>query len=152
MTDRHSWPKSLLYAIHQSHFLIEKRLAERLAEAGRISFSQFMVLSGIACCAKRSQSDIAEYLFLTEATVSRHVRTLIAGGLLTKKVNPKSKREFILSITTKGRREMERVRDVVEREIESIVSPLRTSDRDALMQAMSSLLSSLHASPVHRTN
>lgn len=152
MTDRSAWPKSFLYAIHQSHFLIEKRLAERLAQAGRISFSQFMVLSGLACCSKRSQSDIAAFLFLTEATVSRHVRTLIRSGLLAKKVNPKSKREFILSITTKGREEMERVRDIVDREIENIVAPLRVSDRDALMKTMSSLLSSLHASPTHHTN
>lgn len=138
-----TWTKSFLYAIHQTHFLIEKRLAERLARERRISFSQFMILVALSCCAKRSQADIAGHLFLTEATVSRHVRTLIASGLLAKKSNPKSRREFVLSITPKGRKEMGRVRAIVDREFEDIVSPLCPTDRSALMSAISSLLSSL---------
>lgn len=149
MPDKTAWSKSFLYAIHQTHFLIEKRLAERLTKERRISFSQFMVLMALSCCAKRSQADIAGYLFLTEATVSRHVRTLIASGLLVKKSNPKSRREFVLSITSKGREEIERVRAIVDREFQSIVSPLCSADRSTLLSAMTSLLSSLQ-SPVRK--
>ena len=143
MSKSPTWSRGFLYTIHQTNFLIEKRLVERLAKERRISFSQFVVLMGLACCAKRSQADIAEHLFLTQATVSRHVRTLIANGLLVKKINPRSKRECILTITLKGRKEMARARDIVEQEMKNIVAPIRSADRMLLLNVFRSLLTTL---------
>jgi DNA-binding MarR family transcriptional regulator len=100
---------------------------------------------GLACCAKRSQADIAEHLFLTQATVSRHIRTLIANGLLVKKINPRSKRECILTITLKGRKEMARARDIVEQEMKNIVAPIRSADRMLLLKVFRSLLTTLQS-------
>jgi MarR family 2-MHQ and catechol resistance regulon transcriptional repressor len=149
MADILQWSKGFLFEIHQTHFLIEKRLAERLAAAQRITFSQFLVLMALSCCNNASQSDIAGYLFLTEATVSRHIRTLIANGYVTKKKNPESKREFVLSITAKGGAEMQKTQSVIDKEITEIISPLSAANRDELSKATSSLLSSLQKNSIH---
>ncbi len=145
MTGIADWPKSFFFGLHQAHFLIEKRLAEKLSEAGLVSFSQFLVLMSLCCRDKASQCSIAENLFITEATVSRHVRALLRCGLVTKRTNPKSHREFLLALTPKGRREMERSRKAIDDEIDRIISEINERDRQQMMTTMQSLLSALYS-------
>ncbi len=93
-----------MYALHQAHFLIEKHLSDALAKKDTITFSQFLVLLALSCqCSKRStQREIADFLFLTEATVSRHIGTLVDAGYLERSENPESRRENILTLTRSG--------------------------------------------------
>lgn len=145
MTTILDWSKSLVYEMHQTHVLIQKRLAERLAKSKRITFSQFLVLMALSCCKGASQRDVATYLFLTEATVSRHIQVLMKEGLLTKIINPKSKRESILTLTTKGKTEIERSQKIIDEEIVSIMSPIKERDRTCLLKTFKQLTHTLHA-------
>lgn len=108
------WSKSFMYNIHQTHFLIEKYLEHKLAQKKCISFSQFLVLLPLLCIPKASQADIAEVLFLTEATVSRHMRTLTEDHLVTRKEDPDNRRKHILTMTVRGHKEFTKAQNVIE--------------------------------------
>lgn len=139
----HDWSKSFMYAIHQTHFLLEKRLVSRLQQAGRISFSQFLVLIALSCSSNPSQREVADFLFITEATVSRHIEALRAGGYLSRSNNPNSRRSHILTLTEKGRREIKKTQEVLNQELDAVFLPIKDEERKSISTAFERIVNSL---------
>mgnify|MGYP005617183889 FL=1 len=99
--DTDDFSKSFMYSVHELYFLVQKRIEMLLSKSKKITFSQFLILVGFQCSQKKSisQSDIAERLHLTEATVSRHISTLVTLGYLLKKEDKDNRRKHQKEIT-----------------------------------------------------
>lgn len=132
-----------MYQIHQTYFFAEKRLEEKLAEAKGISFSQFLILLGLRCNESASQTEIAQFLYLTEATVSRHITALEKGKYLTRKEDPDNRRKHILGLTAKGQKAFAEAHKVIEDELKDIFGPIPKKDRALIEGAFESVLAKL---------
>lgn len=139
--------KGFMYSIHQMYFLVQKHLEQALAKSKQISFSQFMILIGFQCSesAQVSQASIAEYLYLTEATVSRHISTLVDLGLLSRTEDTANRRKHIIRITAKGKKAFEGARSIIDSELESIFDSIKEKDRAGIMKNFSHVLTTLLA-------
>ncbi len=137
------WSKSFMYAIHQTYFLAEKRLEHKLHEAKGISFSQFLILLGLHCKAKTSQSAIANFLYLTEATVSRHVTALEKLKYLTRLEDPDNRRRHILTMTPYGAKVFSTAHAIIEGELKEIFTVIPQRDRSLITQSFKGVITKL---------
>jgi DNA-binding MarR family transcriptional regulator len=137
--------KSFMFSIHQMFFLVEKRLEHILSKRKSLSFSQFLILVGFHCeeSAGISQSVVAERLHLTEATVSRHITTLVEQGLLSRMEDKANRRKHIIAITSKGKAAFKKTGAIVHKELDSIFSPIKEKDRANIMKNFSAVLDQL---------
>jgi len=137
--------KSFMYSVYQLQFLVAKRLEQVLLKEKTVSFSQFMILVGFECSDKGtvSQSDIAENLNLTEATVSRHVSVLVKSGLLVQTLDAKNRRKRIITMTTQGKAAFVKANRIVTRELASLFSVISPTDRTNIMKNFSLVLPQL---------
>ena len=131
-SDELDWSKSFMYAIHQTYFLIEKRLEHKLRDANGVSFSQFLILLGLHCKKRGSQSAIADFLYLTEATVSRHISALEKEKLLTRKEDPENRRKHILTMTPRGAKAFAGAYALITNELEEMFTVIPGEDREII--------------------
>lgn len=147
MTNKHamlSWGAGLMHSIHHANFLIQRHLEQRLAESGRITFAQFLVLMPVHCKERASQTDIAEATSLTEATVSRHVSALAEEGLLTRTEDPTNRRKHVLALTAKGARELDRAYELLDLALQDLFTrSLSEKEREALRTSLSRITAQL---------
>ena len=141
--DTLDWSKSFMYLLHKTYFLIEKKLEHKLHEDKGISFSQFLILLGVHCKKSASQNDIAEFLFLTEATVSRHVSVLHKSRYLKRIDDKKNRRKYILLLTPLGLRKFSRAHALIENELHSIFNVIKLSKRNSISAAFTDVLQQL---------
>jgi DNA-binding MarR family transcriptional regulator len=134
-----------MYSIHQLHGLVQKHLEQTLVKEKAISFSQFMVLVGFACKEKSplSQATIAEYSNLTEATVSRHITTLVSLGFLSKEENNENRRKFQITITRKGVLAFKKAEEILDRELVNIFSEINEKDSNHIMKNFNKVITLL---------
>lgn len=137
------WSKSFMYQIHQTYFFAQKRLEHELLLAKGISFSQFLILLGLRCKESSSQTEIADFLYLTEATVSRHITALEKGKYLTRKEDPNNRRKHILGLTPKGLKAFTSAHKIIEDELKDIFGPIPKKDRALIGEAFERVLAKL---------
>ena len=137
------WSKSLMYSIHQTHFLVEKHLEQKLTKARGISFSQFLILLPLHCNKSASQTEVAHFLHLTEATVSRHISGMAKELLITSKEDSKNRRKNILELTKKGKTAFDNAHSVIEKELETIFAIVPQSDRQNISHTFEAILKKL---------
>lgn len=139
--------KSFMYAIHQTYFLVQKHLEHILLKRKSLSFSQFFILVGFTCSPNKpvSQSLIAERLHLTEATVSRHITTLVDLGFLSRSEDAANRRKHIILITKKGTQAFQAASKVIDKELESIFSSIPTKDRTNIIKNFYTIITTLRS-------
>lgn len=132
-----------MYNIHQTHFLVKKHLEHELSVAKGISFSQFMILLALHCKEVSSQSTIAEFLYLTEATVSRHINAFTKEGYVIRKEDPENRRKHILTLTQKGTRAFEHAQQIIDHELKNIFEVIPLRDRTHITNAFEKVMKKL---------
>jgi DNA-binding MarR family transcriptional regulator len=134
-----------MYQLHESVFLIEKRLEKKLSLISPLSFSQFVILMGVSCKGSNigGQSSLAEFLHMTEATVSRHISRLSKDDFLIKISNPANKKEKNLVLTDEGQRNFNKAQKALKHELSIIFSPLTESEQKKIMSSIALLTASL---------
>lgn len=145
--------KSFMYSVHQMHFLVQKHLEQVLLKHKCLTFSQFMILVGFKCSKSNSgstlsgsvsQTQIAAELDLTEATVSRHIGTLVKLGYVKREEDKNNRRKHILSITTKGMNVFKKAKEVIDAELTTLFSVINKNDRDSIMKNFQAVLNLLN--------
>lgn len=134
------WSKSFMYSIHQTYFLVQKRLEQKLLKVANISFSQFLILLPLHCKDKASQADIAEFLHLTEATVSRHINGLVKEGIISRKEDPNNRRKHILTLTAKGTKDFVDAHKKIETELAEIFKVIPEKHRTLMTRSFDDVL------------
>lgn len=145
--DPEDFSNSFMYSVHQMNFLVSKHLEQTLSKAGALTFSQFMILVGFKCphSGDVSQQTIAQTLDLTEATVSRHVATLVAQGYVYRKEDESNRRKHILSITTKGDNAFNKAKKIINGELDSLFSIIPVSERQKTITTFNDILLQLQS-------
>lgn len=136
-----------MYSLHQTYFLTLKRLDSRLQKTQNLTFSRFLILLSFHCKGTISQQNVANFLHLTEATVSRHINGLTKEGLLKKTINVKNRREHILSLTDKGKEAFKRAHDEIESELEILFDHVTTKERDSTSIVFEKIITKLNDTP-----
>ena len=141
--DKLDWSKSFMYSLHETYFLVEKRLEQRLSEDNRITFSQFLIFLPLHCGENVSQSDVATFLHLTEATVSRHISTMAREGLLEKKEVVGNRRKHTLTMTVQGSAAFKKAHARIEKELKEIFAVVPEKDRSSITKTFDTVLKTL---------
>jgi len=142
-----NFSKSFMYSIHQMYFLVQKHLEQALAKDKTLSFSQFMILVGCQCSSLStktvSQIAIAERLYLTEATVSRHISILVKLGYILRDSDTKNRRKHVITITPLGLKRFKAAESIITKELETIFSVIKSNDRNSIIKNLEKVLSQL---------
>ncbi len=137
--------KTFMFSIHQMFFLVQKHLEHVLSKHKSLSFSQFLILVGFHCEDEHavSQASIADRLHLTEATVSRHISTLVKAGFLSRTEDKANRRKHSIAITAQGMKAFKKTADLIHAELDIIFSPIKERDRTLIMENFSAVLNQL---------
>lgn len=139
---------TLLYSMKEFSFLSERYLEKNLQnEAAEISLSQIVVLASIdiknAEGTAPHQCNIAEFLHVTEATISKHIKSLITLGYLRKSERKNKKRGNNIELTPEGSKKLQVYLTVVNAHIYKLLSPLSLSEKNDLRNILQKLLKPL---------
>jgi DNA-binding MarR family transcriptional regulator len=97
---RPSFSSTFIAKVHRASAAIEKLADRELRVSFGLTFSQFMVLDALGRLKEGSQREVADYLGVTPAVITRQAEVLISRNLAG--VNPINKRENSLFLTPKG--------------------------------------------------
>ena len=132
-----------MYSLHETYFLVEKRLEQRLSEDNGVTFSQFLIFLPLHCGEDVSQQGVANFLHLTEATVSRHISKMAREGLLEKKEVTGNRRKHTLTMTTKGSAAFKKAHARIEKELKEIFAVVPEKDRSSITKTFDTVLATL---------
>ncbi|HUC89662.1 MAG TPA: MarR family winged helix-turn-helix transcriptional regulator [Patescibacteria group bacterium] len=119
----------------------DQALQERLG----IGMSQYKLLMMLQHSPNVQQRKLAECLGQTEASISRQIKLLCEKGLLTTRVNPKSRREHITVLTAKGAKMTIAALDVLKQYNDPLLAVLSGKEQQVLTESLHKLHSSICA-------
>ncbi len=123
-------------------FLTEKRLEKKLGGVSPLSFSQFVILMGVTCQQHSdtgTQSTLADFLHMTEATISRHIKILSEQGFLTREESTLQKKVKIIKLTEQGNAVFKKAEKIIQKELDAIFSPLGETEQKKLSKQFDTL-------------
>ena len=137
--------KHFMYTVHEFHRIVQKHIEQKLTHNKTITFSQFMVLACFACQEETpfSQEKIAECSNITEATVSKHITTLVSLGFLSKEENKQNRRKFSITITKKGITVFRKAEEDIEKELHTILSKIPENKMKSITTLLHKVTTSL---------
>lgn len=141
-----TFPKRLMYSIHQIYVLIQKHMEKKMTDFKLLTFSQFWVLVCFVDCkdpAEQNASAIAKKMYISEATLSRHLEKLLKNKLIVKKQDKKNKRKFIIEMTPRGKIKFELAKELIEAELEKFFGGIAIKDRDVIIENFDKVLNKL---------
>ena len=128
--------------LHQLHSLIKAidDAGDHLLHSEMdMGFSQFKILIEVKDKPQSSQATIAACLNLTPPAISRHVETMQKKGLITITVNPKNRREHLLSLTTKGKNNLKESWHLLDTRFSAIMNVLELKEQKQLIYLLDKL-------------
>lgn len=136
----------LMHVVHQLYFSVQKHLEHALSLDKGLSFSQFIILVGFSCSSDShlTQARLAEYLMLTEATVSRHIRILVAKKFLHKEREGADKKSYKLSLSPLGKKVFTRAKKIIKKELDICFAHVSDRDREIIISNFTKSISILH--------
>lgn len=125
-----------MHVIHSFYMGVQKHLEHALLKHKQISFSQFLILVGFSCDDSDSmtQAKLADHLKLTEATVSRHITTLVTMKLLDKHKSSTNKKSYRLTLTKEGLQAFKNAKKIIMDELNATFSHISDKDREIITQ------------------
>jgi DNA-binding MarR family transcriptional regulator len=137
---------SLMHTIHLLYLGVQRRVEHILMEHGQVSFSQFLILAGFSCNSDSpiTQARLAEHLLLTEATVSRHIQTLVRMEFLTKKQDSSNKKAYNLNLTPSGQEKFLHAKKLVLQELDKTFSSIGDKDKRSIVTHFTKIIGVLH--------
>ncbi len=101
-----------------------------------ITLPQFRLLSVLATQGALKLSSLADYLEVNPSTATRMIDRLIGSNLVSRQVNPNSRREIMVELTRAGTGVVNRVNELRRDEIASVVARMPRNMRGELVQAL----------------
>lgn len=103
----------------------------------------FPVLHQLATSGPTRQGTLAEVLALDASTVSRHVRALVADGLVEPSRDPDDGRATVLTVTPAGRERLAQRLDMHRARLEAATASFTTGERAELVRLLNQLAAGL---------
>jgi DNA-binding MarR family transcriptional regulator len=135
--------KSLLNKIARVANSLEREVENELKVSFALTFSQFRVLNGLLALGEVSQRELATSLEVTPAVVTRQADALGSRGLIVQRPNPRSKRENVLALTSKGEEAVHDAAVMITERQKNLFAELSLKDETAFERAVDALLKSV---------
>ncbi len=137
----------MMHSLHRLYFDIQKRLEHVLLSDQGLSFSQFMIVTGFTLKKDSShhitQAKLAECLYLSEVTVSRHISTLVKKKFLTKVKDTANKKSYQISVTPNGVLAYEKAKCTITKELDDYFSPISKANQKMIIHNFTNVIVSL---------
>ncbi|HVV21573.1 MAG TPA: MarR family transcriptional regulator [Pseudonocardiaceae bacterium] len=101
-----------------------------------ITLPQFRLLSTLSAQGPLKLSSLADYLDVNPSTATRMIDRLIGSNLVSRQVNPNSRREIMVELTRNGANVVSKINEHRRTEIAGIVSSMPRSTRADLVKAL----------------
>ncbi|GAA2103275.1 MarR family transcriptional regulator [Microlunatus panaciterrae] len=101
-----------------------------------ITIAQFRLLVVLQMHGPLKSSTLADHLDVNPSTATRMLDRLVSADLVDRRANPDSRRELLISLTTKGERVVAQVTDKRRSEISNIVRRMPAETRTELVRAL----------------
>lgn len=101
-----------------------------------ITLPQFRLLVVLSTGGAANLSMVAEQLGVNPSTATRMIDRLIAAGLVSREINPTSRREVVVALTEQGAGVVGQVTQLRRREIAEIVTRMPVRHRQGLIDAL----------------
>lgn len=134
--------KSLLSKVARVANSLEREVEKELKVSFALTFSQFRVLNGLLSLGEASQRELASSLEVTPAVVTRQAEVLGSRGLVTQRPNPRSKRENLLALTSKGEQAVFDASKLISDRQKALFDGLSLKDETAFERAIDALIKS----------
>jgi DNA-binding MarR family transcriptional regulator len=116
-------------------FAFKAKAMAKLEEAGSEIYD-YSVLAILAEGARETQATIADALSLDPSRLVALLDSLEQRDLIVRQRDPQDRRRHVVSITTAGKRELSRVRQIVNNLEEHFLAPLDPHSREALHELL----------------
>ena len=120
------------YLLQHTATILMRQSDQVLQERLGIGMSQLRILMMLQHTPNVQQRKLAECLGQTEASISRQIKLLQEKGMLTVRVNPKSRREHLTVPTPKGIKLTEAALDVLSQYHTPMLALLSEKQREQL--------------------
>lgn len=120
-------------------FLLARHSDQVLQEQLGIGFSQYKIMSILQFSTNLQQKQIASKLSQTEASISRQIKLSESQMLLRVYINPKNKREHIISLTPKGERLTLEADNILESFHSSVFDRFSAKEQESLKRILSEI-------------
>ncbi len=132
---------SLGYTLHQLVFILDHQSDEALHAELNIGYSQFKILMAAKHKSGLKQNDIAKFLGQTEASVSRQIKLLRDGGMLSVQTDPDNRRARSIVLTAKGEHLGKQCVALLEHTHASVFGSLSFSEQKLMRELIERLIS-----------
>lgn len=129
--------------LHKAVFATDRH-ANTLLSKENSYFSDFLILNALLSCEDPSQQNIAMYLNLTPAAVSRRIDVLVERGLAKRTEDPNSRRTNRIALTPKGKAEVSRIQKILEKGFKNQISSLSGKEIHSTCKVLEILLHSFN--------
>jgi DNA-binding MarR family transcriptional regulator len=119
-----------------SRLLVGIAVRSLAAVGDQVTMAQFRMLALLASRGDSNLVSLAERLMVNPSTALRMVERLAETGLISRKVNPASRREVLLRLTPAGQQLVGEVTACRREEISGILTRMSPGDRTGLVQAL----------------
>ena len=124
------------YLLQHTATILARQSDQVLQERLGIGMSQLKLLMMLQRTPNVQQRKLAECLGQTEASISRQIKLLREKGLLTIRVNPRSRREHLTIPTSKGIKLTEAALEVLSQHHEPMVGQLSVKQQEQLIAVL----------------
>jgi DNA-binding MarR family transcriptional regulator len=124
------------YLLTHTAALVDRQADQVLQERLGIGTSQLRILRVLHQTPNVLQRVLADTLGQTEASISRQAKLLHEKGLVSSRINPKSKREHIMQLTPKGVQITEAAQEVMAQYFTPLFAILNTKEQTELQKSL----------------
>jgi DNA-binding MarR family transcriptional regulator len=123
-----------------------KHMEKCFSEKINISFSQFWVIHCFNGCKEDTEITavkVAKKMFVTEATVSRHIEKLERMKLIHKERDKTNKRKFLVNLTNKGLEEYDEGKKIIAEELKKIFEAISVHEKQQIIKSLEKVIEKL---------
>lgn len=138
-----NFSEAIAYKIHKAVFVIDKTADSTLRAKVDLTLSQFLILMNIVQKPGINQLEIADFLEVTQAAVSRQIDVLTNKNFVAMKKNENNRREHLLFPTTLGNQIFTKSEQILHEAFDELYAVMDEKEKESLEKSLDKLLSSV---------
>lgn len=138
-----NFSQAIAYKIHKAVFVMDKAADSTLQDKLGLTLSQFLILMVVDQNPNVKQIEIADFLEITQAAVSRQIDVLKNKKLIIISQNRENRRENLLSPTTKGKEIFNQANLILHETFENLYKVMNEKEKVNLEKSLDKLLFSV---------